>query len=257
VQDVTICLGTILRDDSLYDCLASIRETYPDVKVAVADDGHHSSAKTRKMNGFKVDYHKLPFDSGLSRKRNHLINHVATPYVAMVDDDMIINQDARLPELRELMSVADLAAGKVRYPSGGTMEYTARLHFRPGREKVLMMRPLKSPWEQGGVKWRRTHLALNCFVARTDVLRSVGWDNRFKTTYEHLDFFLRMRLTGRYVVFTPESVFDETRARNPEYSELRGRHEVAKEIFFRKWGLGKVEKDRSLMTGAERKAAGG
>lgn len=249
MKDVTFCLGTILRDESLYRCVESIRESYPDSPIAVADDGHHSGAKTRKMGSLKVDYHKLPFDMGLSYKRNTLVHRVTTPHVAVVDDDMVITREAQVDKLRRFMPFADLAAGKVRLGSGRELEYVARLHLK---NRVLLMRELRSPWEDG---WRRTHLALNCYVAKTEVLKAIGWDNRFKTTYEHLDFFLRMRLAGRFVAYVPDAVFHETRARNEEYLKYRGRHEIAKAIFFRKWNLSHIQKDHSLMTNAERRAA--
>lgn len=250
MKDVSFCLGTILRDESLYRCVESIRESYPQATVIVADDGHHSGAKTQKMESLGVRYERLPFDVGLSFKRNTLAHLADTPFMCVVDDDMVITLEAQVDKLRGFMSFADIAAGKVRLSTGREMEYLARLNLK---NRVLHMRELRSPWEEG---WRRTHLALNCYVGKTEILRAIGWDNRFKTTYEHLDFFLRMRLAGRFVAYVPDSVFHETRARNEEYLKFRGRHEPAKKVFFKKWNLLRVEKDRSLMTNAERKAAG-
>jgi glycosyltransferase involved in cell wall biosynthesis len=245
VDDVTICVSTFLRDHCLYRCIDSIREHYPEIRVLVADDGQLSDEKTEWLASRQVDYLTLPFDSGLAAKRNLLVDSVATDYLVMMDDDMVLTPEAQLPKLRALMEVADLAAAKLYYADKGKeRDYLARMHLSGRRLELL---PLRSPWaKHRGIAYRRTHLALNCFMAKTKMLSAIRWDDRFKITYEHMDSFVRMWLAGVVAVYTPESEFTEYRDRTQEYKPYRRRKEEAEKTFFAKWGFSTIYKHPSL-----------
>lgn len=245
VDDITICISTFIRDDLLFRCVDSIRQVHPTIPIIVTDDGRHDISKTERLEQVGVNYIPMSFDSGLSAKRNVMIDAASTPYVALMDDDMIMTEDVKLYKLRSLMDVADLAAGRLYYPSKGRYrDHLANMVFQP---RELLLRPTPLKWQiHNKVKYCVTHRTLNCFVAKREVLRAVRWDERLKITYEHLDFFIRLRLAGVPVVYSPDSVFSEQKERNPEYRSYRLRTAEHRKIFFNKWGFSQVTKHPSV-----------
>lgn len=245
MNDATICISTFLRDESLFRCLESIRKVYPSIPVIVSDDGRKNRGKTARIKGFSADYIPLDFDVGLAAKRNIMIDKVSTPYVILMDDDMLLKEDSNLHHLRILMDVADVAAGSLFYPKKNRQRsYVARMIFH---QRALHYLPLNTPWQfYDNIKYRKSDLTLNCFVAKREVLQRIRWDERFKITYEHSDFFVRLKLAGKNVVYCPSAVFYEERERNPEYRSYRLRVDEHKKLFFQKWLFSQMIKHPSI-----------
>ncbi len=61
--------------------IKSIKKFYPSLHNIVADD---SKSPVHRPD---VEYHVLPFDSGLSKGRNFLVKKVKTSYFLLLDDD--------------------------------------------------------------------------------------------------------------------------------------------------------------------------
>jgi glycosyltransferase involved in cell wall biosynthesis len=79
VNDVTAIVCTFLRDEYLFNCIRSLKQHYPNIRILVADDGHISDEKERALTDLGVErYVRLPFNVGLPAKRNALLALVET-----------------------------------------------------------------------------------------------------------------------------------------------------------------------------------
>jgi len=216
----TICIKTFERPDSLDQCIASIRHRHPTVKIFVCDD----SRKPRWIVPGADRVFVKPFDSGLSAGRNHLLAHVETPYVMMLDDDMEFTDETDVDRLYQDVRLhgVDLAAG---IPSKRplVLKFPASL-FMHENDLVILNSPAgllnHIPF------YRVVH---NCFLARTK--RLPKWDERLKLG-EHIEYFIRgwrehdLRCSFRPEVkvldsqVRPNDTFREHRSKAKEYADL-------------------------------------
>jgi hypothetical protein len=122
----------------------------------------------------------------------------------VLDDDLVFTRDTRLDILFEIVKHMgfDLAAGEGNLLVRGKPGY-ANLEVR---DKNLTVEPGAAP--------RAYHNGLpvydmvnNFFLARTETLRDIRWDERFKIYGEHNDFFLRYSAKYR-VTYTDKVVID-------------------------------------------------
>jgi hypothetical protein len=67
IQDITAVIKTFERPNELDRVIQSLRGFYPDLKIIVTDDSRIPYPRN------DVDYHVMPYDSGLSAGRNLLI----------------------------------------------------------------------------------------------------------------------------------------------------------------------------------------
>ena len=103
-MDVDVIVKTFLRPLALLRLLRSIVRHYPETPVTVADDGglrRGADASSRRVCAF-VDAHpqvrllELPFNSGISAGRNHLVRSTRAPFVLLLDDDYRFTEDTRI-----------------------------------------------------------------------------------------------------------------------------------------------------------------
>ena len=148
----------------------------------------------------------LPNDSGVSFCRNALVNLTRTPFFFLLDDDFVFDNDSHLDFLLEILQTSsqiDIIAGKIPEDivsyndySGVFLSYnqTLELTGKSAENRDLLFRPsakTNNPCEE-------VDFVPNVFLARTEAVQSVGWNNRYKIG-EHEDFFLRFRQSNRTV----------------------------------------------------------
>lgn len=169
VQGVTALIKTFERPRIVRRLVASIRRLHPELPIVVVDDSREPSA----IEGTKLV--AMPYDSGLSAGRNEGIKHVSTPFVLLLDDDFVFTRRTRIDAALEAFAHEriDIVGGRVvflpLYLEQGKPEF--RAHETIGR-------------------WRVCDNVPNFFVARTERLKLVPWDDRLKLV-EHTDFFVR------------------------------------------------------------------
>lgn len=230
-RDTTLVVKTFLRDPYLFACIDSFKEHY-DWPVVIADDGNHTDEK-RKLG----TYLELPFDSGLPYGRNRAIEAVETEFVLLVDDDSFFTGTERLGEMQTLLEVADVVTGTLYdvQTNIGT-DYVARLEIERTELKMHQVRKTES---YKGIPYKVCDLGLNLLMARTETLLANPWDERFKISFEHLDWFLSAKQAGLRVVHAPRSRFGhrpDVEIDNVRYMKLRLR-KPWRAGFFQKWGL--------------------
>jgi GT2 family glycosyltransferase len=148
----------------------------------------------------------LPYDVGLSAGRNAMLDRVTTPYFVLLDDDFVFTPKTTLDRLLDVLernANVDIVSGSLFLPGKENepysyaelleLDYAAKeLRLRKGNRGAL-------PNEPGCFLH---DIVLNFFVARTDRIRRVRWDERLKLG-EHQDFFIRAKQAGLVVVACP------------------------------------------------------
>lgn len=199
-KEVTLIIKTFERPRTLDRLLRSIQASpAADCPVLISDDSLHP-AENDLFGRENIHYFKLPYDSGLSYGRNYLVERVTTPYCVLLDDDFFFIPATRLEIFLDIVKHKgfDLAAGIYDGP-----------HFGPGygiieltdnNLTIKMGAPPRTIFNGLPVY----DMANNFFLAKTETLRNVPWDNRFKIYGEHTDFFYRY--SARYKVTVTEEV---------------------------------------------------
>jgi GT2 family glycosyltransferase len=207
MTEVSLVIKTFERPDALRRLLESIfaspAASWP---ILIADDSRRA-LQDPLLERANVSYFELPYDRGLGFGRNFLIDRVRTPYTVLLDDDFIFEPRTRLELLLDIVKQRgfDLAAGAVEglvygAPGYGNIEVAGgNLTNRPGAAPRAMHNGLPV-----------YDMVNNFFLARTETLREIRWDERFKIYGEHTDFFLRYSAKYR-VTFCSEVRIGEVR----------------------------------------------
>jgi glycosyltransferase involved in cell wall biosynthesis len=224
---VTILITSFLRPGYLSDCLDGIKRNLPECPVVVVDDGGLIGEGIISM----------PFDSGLSAKRNRGIAATKTPYVLMGSDDFDFSTEEarkgieRMVEVLDNDSMIEVAGGHVN----GEV-YEGNLIVVPG-QYIAQTKLAISPT---GIT--PCDLVVNYFVARTESIRPYPWDERMKIGGEHGDWFLTLKDNGVRVAAISDvniTTMPYNRAKeDPRYATFRGRAKgLGHRIFLRKRGV--------------------
>ncbi len=180
---ITAIVKTFERPAELRRLLASLRKFFPCLPVIVADDSRHPIW----LKGVRTI--ALPFDSGVSAGRQAALSAVDTEYTWILDDDFVLYRSTRLARCMATLdanpSVDILGGPVIDLPLGIKRDSVASAIYPTAAAPVA---PLGSM--VGGLPVRDK--VPNFFIARTDRLRLVGWDQALKRL-DHADFFTRAR----------------------------------------------------------------
>lgn len=247
MSEVTAVIKTFLRDDSMFYCVKTLKATYPSIHIIVADDGYCTSEKADKLKAMGVDkYVELPWERGLSAGRNRLIEAVETPYILLCDDDFSFTPDCHIERLLELTKVVDIAGGLVYNlrnwvfcDTGAGWDVTGGNFIT--QNGAMWVDGTRGPtYTHKGIRYEVFDFILNFFVAKTETIRKLMWDERLKFSAEHLDFCLRAKAAGvksgrcldSYVLHkVVEDAFD------PRYLAVKKDYAPYRELFAKKWGF--------------------
>lgn len=225
---LTVCIkytpGFASRQRKLRALLASIRTHHGSaLTIVVASEGAALAAPYRALeaDGTVSRFLLLPSGAGLSEGRNALLRDVRTPYVALMDDDLL------LPSNRSLLLLLDALRSQPEASVAGGCHVDLK---RDGARDCFNMR-FDVPAADGSVvRFRRAridvptdrcavvHATHNFFVARTAVLQRLGWDLR-QRVMEHETFFYQLFLNGIRVLTCPDALAEhDTRSgRDDDY----------------------------------------
>lgn len=190
-RDVTVIVKTFERPACVAMCLASVRAFYPTVPILVCDDGRETLFADGEEPAPGIRWLTLPFEAGhtLGAGRNLLLSKVTTPFFFLADDDHAFTACTRL----------DLLAGVLRRHrldiAGGAQDrgdYGGAIFERKGDLVYQRFHEFHEELEAGVVRCDRIS---NTFLARTEAVRAIGWEERVHGS-EHADFFLRASGAG-------------------------------------------------------------
>ena len=188
-ENVTIIFKSFERQKMAKRLYRNIQTYYPGIHVIIADD----SSKPLDLQDDLLQVVQLPFNSGLSYGLNRALEKVETPYVMRMDDDELLTMKTCLgaqvkflemhPEV-DLVGFCTLTAIRCKNPDEEVSRFTS--FSMKGAPK-----PLRIPHM---TQIDGNHFVMgkvpNLYVARTDKVRSIGWDENIRML-DHQDFFWR------------------------------------------------------------------
>ena len=188
-ENVTIIFKSFERQKMAKRLYKNIQSYYPGVRVIIADD----SSKPLDLQGDSLQVIQLPFNSGLSYGLNRALEKVETPYVMRMDDDELLTVKTCLgaqvkflemhPEV-DLVGFCTLTAIRCMNPDEEVSRFTSfSMKGAPKPLRISHMTQIDgNHFVMGKVP--------NLYVARTDKVRSIGWDENIRML-DHQDFFWR------------------------------------------------------------------
>jgi GT2 family glycosyltransferase len=252
-QVVTVIMKTFQRPRTAARAVDHLRRHYPEIRLLIADDSREALAFQHPH----AEVVRLPFDSGISKGRNVLLARVQTPYFLLMDDDHWFSRRTRLARMLRILERErfDILACHVFFrrhterwfPRRRLNNFFMNLRLEDGTFELV------DAYHQKTRSWRVCDLVENFFVARTESVRALGgWDERLKIA-EHAEFFIRAKLAGLKVGYTPLAAVDHVHIHRErasrDYAPFRGhRQDEFRRIWIETHGIRRfVERDgRSL-----------
>ena len=189
VENVTFLYKSFQRQRLAKRLYRNLQRYYPGIRVIIADD----SEKPLNLSGPGLEVVQLPFNSGLSYGLNRALEKVATPFVVRLDDDELLTPISgihkQLEFLRNHPEVDIAAVMPLSLPTKKSLREMAGYYF--GNDMSDAPKKLRIPH---GTYIDESHVVLgkvpNIFVARTEKLRAVGYDDNIRMM-DHNEFFFR------------------------------------------------------------------
>ncbi|XP_032890688.1 beta-1,4 N-acetylgalactosaminyltransferase 2-like [Amblyraja radiata] len=195
---VTIVTKTFFRYHKLRILISSIRKFYPKIMIIIADD----TDVTEKIEGPYILQYIMPFAKGWFAGRNLAVSQVTTKYLLWVDEDFEFTQETKLEKLVEVLEKTNLdlvrghffqqcAKGEEVGASVDQRVFTLKLWYEEGDDEgdcVFSQHGSFHPLD-GFPGCVVTSVVVNFFLARTEKVRSVGFDPRF-ARIAHTEFFI-------------------------------------------------------------------
>ncbi|MCD8159303.1 MAG: glycosyltransferase [Clostridiales bacterium] len=193
-NNVTFMFKSFERQKMAKRLYKNIQSYYPGVKVIIADDSSEPLKIWGGEGNGNLEIIQLPFNSGLSYGLNRALEKVKTPFLMRMDDDELLTRRAKIGEqlkyLQEHREVDLAAFCRLTAIFCRNPDKTAEKEYNQF-SMADAIRPLIIPHL---TKLDETHIVmgktLNCFLARTDSIRKIGWDDNIRM-WDHHDFFFR------------------------------------------------------------------
>ena len=188
-EECTLIFKSFERQKMAKRLYKYIRRYYPGLKVIIADD----SEKPLELQEENLEIIKLPFNSGLSYGIGKALEKVTTPYVIRMDDDELLTPFTRFEKqlefLKEHPEVDLVGILPFNLPKCTSLRKAAEEYYK--QPMNYAPKPLKIPHM---TKVDETHVVLgkvpNIFVARTNRIREIGYDENIRMI-DHNEFFFR------------------------------------------------------------------
>jgi len=210
-MNYAFAITTFLRPNSFKNCLESVREFYPDIPIYVADDSDDQSYHDNP------DYEliSLPFNQGISVKRNVIAQQAKEDILIYFDDDFALDDKEAIEKLITpvWLDQCDLCAGSVAN-NGEKVKYEGRFYQNGNTLEVQA--------EATHIKtnYLETDLVQNFFAAKRSTLLLNAWDDDLKIG-EHIFFFHDAWKTGMRVWWCNDSVIPHVQEENARYMMFR------------------------------------
>lgn len=251
LSKVTIAIPTFLRPGYLGACVSSIFKSLPECKIAIACD---DTLTPEPWPNEKLKFVRLPFDTGLTAKRNHAVQMVETEYTLIACDDFDFSNLSTRRGIENMIRVLDEHKEiDVAVGTYNDKKYEGTLLYVPGEyiaERRIYSYQHLGEWNRWGAI--KIDIGINYFLARTKVLREVPWDETIRPIGgEHADWFMTMKDYGKTVAWVPNCpvwAFERNDFwMSPEYRSYRRRAYMGHQLFMEKWDIKRyIEFDEAL-----------
>ena len=236
-QKLTVAIKTFERPDMIARAVSTLRLIHPTIPVIIADDSKNPISF--ENDPFTNVLH-LPFDTGISYGRNRAIEMIKTPYYLLMDDDYFFKADCNLAGLVNILDTTDFDIISMR-----VLDYRAskgycrgELHFagtleREG-DKLVHYIGKNHGYHQNYPCFDIIH---NCYLARTNKVAKVKFDENIKIGKEHGDFFLEVKQCDILVTLAKDSFIHHYPKNSSHYKTFRNRNDDYTEYYFKKHGI--------------------
>lgn len=253
-QEVTVGIKSFLRPDAISGTLERLRP-FRFANIIVADDGEICREKEKiyrqahkNLPGFELI--RLPRDVGLSAGRNAIVDQCRTKYLLMLDDDQHIPEN--IMDLGEVLNNDPWLGGVSCYwLENGYFKCTASNIFEAGSYLFTDMDKFQIYTTKSGVQYIYADFIPNSTLFRIQCLKDYRWDEYFKISREHLDFYLAHKRLGIWRFAVAPSVIIEhfPQRHGTYYKKFRkndSRLKSSDQYFLKKWGKKRVVKATSF-----------
>lgn len=231
-KNVTVIYKSFERQEMARRLYENLQSYYPGIRVVIADD----SSKPLDLQGESLQVLHLPFNSGLSYGLNCALEKVKTPYVMRMDDDELLTVKTQLgaqvgflnhhPEI-DIVGFCTLTSIRCENPDKAVSRFTS--FSMKGTPKPLLIPHM--------TQIDGNHFVMgkipNLYVARTEKLRSIGWDENLRIM-DHQDFFWRAAGNLVTVIALGTAVFHYHNPFQRYYQKYRQDVEEDKEYIVKK-----------------------
>lgn len=138
---LTVVVTSFLRPGALEKTVASLMMTGEPIDILIVDDSGLDYEPQTTFADPSVSVYRMPFDSGLSAKRNAAMKLIDTPYVLIVDDDSQIQRLCVDQLINELTPGIDFLCA-IDGMKASLFTDTAVVFWRPQPYASLENRPL-------------------------------------------------------------------------------------------------------------------
>lgn len=190
-QKVTFMFKSFERQKQAKMLYKNIQKYYPNARVVIADDSKIPLKINAKKNPPTIIH--MPFNSGLSKGLNLALAEIQTEYLMRMDDDELLTPLSNVYEELcfleahsdiDLVGFVPLTAGKCT-----PVQKIAKNYNQFDMKNAY--KPLKVPHL---TKIDENHIVYgkvpNIFLARTEKVREIGWDDNIRMI-DHHEFFTR------------------------------------------------------------------
>lgn len=210
---VDFCVTTFKRPRAIERLILSIGERYAEAAVFVADQNEwldrrfYEKLAMRSGLSHPPTVHHLEFDCGVSAARNHLVGSTPREYKLILDDDAVLIDQSDIGTFVELLdgypgaSVVGGAQVQGRHVRG------VRSNFQWDDDTLVNVADRQPFSDHGGIRYVSVDFVSHFSLMRRELFDFVQWNPRLKT-FEHHDFYIRVKETPYTVLFTPDVVFE-------------------------------------------------
>lgn len=222
-ENVTIMFKSFERQKQARALVRSIWKYYPGVRIVIADDSAIPLEIPGQAGNDSLKVFHMPFNSGLSKGLNLALAEIETPFMVRLDDDVLFTRRTDLAkELRFLMAHPEVDLVGMPWIDACKAISTKRdikAYMRIDMREAPL--PLKM---QHGTKIDKDHIVLgkvsNAYLAWTESIRKVGWDNNIRMI-DHHDFFYRAAGILVSVLSLDSVLFHNHNFFSPHYNRYR------------------------------------
>jgi len=262
-KKIAICIPTFCKDGVFMDTINSILDIYKDNWVILIGDQnrkedwsfektafyHSACAEAHKSlrNQDRIKVHALPYDCGLSRARNELVqlaDHLGIKYCLMSADSIRFTESMK--NINYLLKYLNHSKGfnidLLGLQLFGRVGWEANLELKNSQFELDFIDTSKKcglldRYCDNSLTIYNCEIVRNFFLATTKSLLNVPWDNKGKMS-EHTPYFWEYKKAGYKVGWTEFCEGQYTSFKNKQYNEIRSKnlHE-GKAYFKEKYNL--------------------
>jgi glycosyltransferase involved in cell wall biosynthesis len=198
---IGIIITSFLRPKLLERSLNSILSVWQENWEIIIVDQSKERSLEPNLNYFNLHYERIPYNSGLSYARNYGVQkakELDCEYCLITADSILFDENMNCVNyLLSYIPHSEMPISLLGLHLNNRIEWEAKLNLIEGKSFELNFIEKNNINKKSNIIWL-CDIVRNFFIATTESLLKVGWDNNLKAG-EHEDFFWRYKQQG-YIV---------------------------------------------------------